>query len=801
MSTVTRGSPWREDENRLAQVMPLCHTPCGTAAKRVRLWMVLVCNLVSTRRADPVVPGVRVKAMWPDYELPKRIAIPQVARDRLLSSLPITARLANILGFMGLRRLGDLHKVTYKEVSSYPTCGHKSVDELRRLIRAVQLAARTGDTSAFESAFPSPGSDTGEASAVEPAFSPAPRKDDWLLIPPFAHEFRPADLPISKRLTSALESKGVARLGDLHGRDSAEFKGMKNCGRHTRAELAALIERINGGQFQPATTGFSPADVPDLIRLIDDAWAKLPSQSRKMLFLRLGGDAKGVWTLEEVGKRFKRTRERIRQITVLSLARIKKSAGPAMKGYLKGLATVCCESLCPLTPALLTKWLGASLDRTQLAPAFYVRLLGELESGIPAWPQGQEPLRGRGRHPESARAVREVLREAPHPLPLPEVFARTCERMGTGRPQADEFLEVLKYRGMLVIDMSTPDHALVRLRQLVLSDVVRAVLLQAKDPLTAEQILARAREAFGSESVRWRPITVENSVRSEKGLYQVGARRYGLRQHFRLPHKLWPSVRRDAHRFLQRENRTISMAYLLGALQSDWTAITNKYELACVLREDDRFVDLGRLWFGLAAWGIEERGRIRDLIARILEDTGRPMTTREVVKKLQCLRSVTSSGVSDQLQRHPLVRRHGFGFYGLHSWGTSAAKYLVTNPDLIEKVIRRSEPPLTFGRLCEVLGVPTTGRLADKLWHTSFSIASVARSSDEQEPTTRLIHKSRSLPRNARAPLLEEPGKAASDRRAGLPQEQSGGTPVLSYGEGGGRQQGAGLPEERSGLT
>jgi len=340
-----------------------------------------------------------------------------------------------------------------------------------------------------------------------------------------------------------------------------------------------------------------------------------------------------------------------------------------------------------------------------------------------------------------------VLREGQHALPFADALARVCERMGKKKPNAQEFLQSVKHARGLAVELSTPGQAIVRLRRLIISDVTKAVLLPSACPLAPEEILVKAREKFGDEIVKWDARTIGNSFLAEKGFFLLGPRCYGLRQHFRLPEKLWSAVRRDAHSLLKAENRPISTADMVNAYRFDWATQTNKYELAYVLREDERFADLGRLLFGLATWGIEERAYIKDLIPKILAESGRPMTSDQVLEHLHRLRSVSPYGITGNLRHHPLVRDYGFGFYGLKSWGDSVNESLVTDATLVEKVIRRSEPPLTFARLCEILAVPSAGGAADKLWQTCASLRSVVRSSDEQNANARLLHKTCSLER------------------------------------------------------
>lgn len=710
-------------------MIALCQTDIQTAADGSYALAVTVGDSIPPKRlGGQFLSGASLEVMKPKRELNETIVIPQDERGRLLSSFSVSVRLGHMFQFKRFRLLGELHGLTYDEISKYRNCGRRTVEELRMLVRNVQR------------------SEPPTSAADESSYSLLNRSG-YVLIPTYAREFSPLDLPISVRLANALESKGIVHLGDLHGRDLSEFKGLANCGKRTLGELQSIIERIAAGEFQPAAGNFSPANTTDLLRIIDDGFARLPTQWREMLLLRLCGESGRCWTLEEVGQKFKLTRERIRQITKKARGQIKKIAGPRINAYLCGVATMCSEKVCPLSPALLTKWLGESPAKTLFAPAVYVRLLGELEPRIPVWPRGQEPSSTSDRDGDISDVVEKVLRMGQHILPLADTLQRVCAHMGKNKPNVQEFLDSLKHSKALAVEFSAPDKATVRLRRLIISDVTKAVLLPSPCPLTPEDILVKAREKYGDEIVRWDARTVNNSFLPEKGFFLLGPRCYGLKQHFSLPEGLWNGVRRDVHTLLKTENRPISTLDMVSAYRFDWASQTNKYELAYVLREDRRFVDLGRLLFGLTEWGVEERAYIKDLIPKILADAGRPMTSAQILEHLHRLRSVSPYGISGHLRNHPLVRDFGFGLFGLKSWDDSVKESLATNPGLIEKVVRRSEPPLTFARLCEILTIPSEGGLADKVWQTCTSLRYVVRSTDEQTGNTRLLHKSCSLER------------------------------------------------------
>lgn len=74
-----------------------------------------------------------------------------------------------------------------------------------------------------------------------------------------------------------------------------------------------------------------------LKEILEEALVDLSQREQDILRMRFGFGVKSIFTLEEVGKRFDVTRERIRQIEAKALKSIKESEfGDALEGFLKG---------------------------------------------------------------------------------------------------------------------------------------------------------------------------------------------------------------------------------------------------------------------------------------------------------------------------------------------------------------------------------------------------------------------------------------------------------------------------------
>ena len=525
-----------------------------------------------------------------------------------------------------------------------------------------------------------------------------------------------------------------------------DLKAIGNCGNRTISEVAHLIEQAITGEF--TFTGEVAWDPSEMVSTIDALIADLPDRNRKLLLLRLGGKTDQVPTLEEIGAKFHLTRERARQIIARSVEAISMRGSRRLRSYLQHVERYCSEKVCPLTPALFKQWLEHSPRENQFIPAFYVRLLGELKSTIPAWPGGHDASGSRtGRIEKIECALEAVLSARFQAEPLAGVLLRLRTKVNPRKVAAAEFLGTLQHSRRFKVDFPQADAPVVRLARLSVLDVVKVVLQSSDLPLPPEEILARAHSIVGKEAGQWNPRTLGNTLVAERGFYLLGARSYGLRQHFKLPEEAWKQVRAEFRELLKQQNRPVSTAEVINSRRFDWAEQTNTYELACILREDARLIDLGKFLFALAEWGIEEREFVKDLIPRVLGEAGRPLTGTEILALVQQLRSVSPTSIASALRKHPQVRDYGFGHYGLKSWGDAVKGNIVTDPCLVQRVIRRATPPLTFARLCEILGAPSTGELAEKLWTTCASVPDVLRIPEERSDTNRLVHNSCRLER------------------------------------------------------
>lgn len=660
--------------------------------------------------------------------------------DMTVDELMLSVRGYNCLRVANIQTVRQLVRQSESELLSNKNLGRTTLNEIKELLHSMNLqlgCEPDGRDSALG------GGASGTVSGSELSNDTSRSR---IVVPQSARGWSISLMPISARLSGVLERMGVQLLGDLQGMSFDQVAKAKNCGRTTIAELRALVRSLQAGEFDIANASVEGVAAAYTIRLVDDTLGELPSRTREILLLRFGGKGEEQMTLEEIGRKYDLTRERVRQIVDTTIKQMHKRGRLASFGeLLKKIAEKCITAVCPLTPALLAQWLSVEAGTSCYPMSFHIRLFNELLPEIPGWPEYQKPVGTVGRSAEIVRSLRELMREDIRAWPLQEAFETLRADNTFSDMKADEFLDALRQNDSLTVEFAHPDRPEVRPSKLRTREWVRQVLSQTDCPLTPEEIIRQGCELLGDRISRPSPFTLANVLRPEDGFYWLDRHAVGLRQHFRLPLSLWDKVRSDFSQLLKDENRPISTSEVCNEKRFNWTRLANAYEIAQVLREDRRFIDLGRFLFGLAKWGIEEREYVNDLIPKVLNRVGHPMTAAEVCKELMRFRSVTPTSMSAVLQKSGDVRDYGFGYYGLKTWDDAATSFLVSEAPFVNRIIARSEPPFTFGALCKMLDITADSRPAHRLWRTIQYLPKVRVESETQTAGTLLSHKSWSL--------------------------------------------------------
>lgn len=417
-------------------------------------------------------------------------------------------------------------------------------------------------------------------------------------MPAGARGFSPFDFPASVRLEGVFRRKGIKRLGQLDGVAVGDLRRLGNCGHRTVAELVELLQRVAAGEFSVPANPLAPASLAALLGKLDAAIAELPAREREILLLRLGaGKGDRLWTLEEAGQKFGLTRERVRQIMELILPFLRKAGGPGLTVQLREMAAVCRRKICPLTSALFSEWLAGSAKSKRFPIAVYVRLMGELNPDIPAWPQGQEYRTDPrpGRQEMAMKVLREIFQHGPIRLSLKEAFWLTAADRRVPGLTVIEFLMALKYARSIAVDFPRTDQPQARLRWLASATAANAILQASDRALTLDEIAARIAREFGPRSKTWSTASLRRTL--TKGFFWLGPSSFGLRQHISISNGRRSKMCEDVYQLLKGAGRPMSTSRVLGNGRFSWAGKTNPYELAEILREDRRFAEGRRLVF------------------------------------------------------------------------------------------------------------------------------------------------------------------------------------------------------------
>jgi hypothetical protein len=652
------------------------------------------------------------------------IFIPISERGRSLRTLTISVRLAHVLAIAKLHLLGDLHGKTYLEILRHRNCGRKTLDELRNVVRQIQFGEFQYPVAA-------------ESTAIDPNIVSVSTDVRSLLL---------EELPMPTRLDNVLRARGYRTLGDLHGCDLRELSKTRDCGRKTILQLKQLLRRAEDGDFAPVPPTSSDDALTSVIRSIDVGMGSVSERNREVVRQRLFGDKGGLRTLEEAGEQFRMTRERVRQIVRGAFEKVRRSGGPGLARALEAVADKQNAAVVPITGPLLAARLSAISEASEWPASFYLYVIEQIAPRIPVWGLARrgQPLDVSQRNEINLALEKWLPAKGEHPT-AKEACDHLRGHSKFGELSVAAFFSALERARRIIVDFPRADEPRLRLRRLRFFDVALPVLADSTEPLTPEEIIERARTRFGVDAVILSTRGAENALITHPEIFRLGPRSFGLRQHFVSTPTDWPALRERFVQLLRKENRPISTIEVCDKQSIALPSGVKSYELAEILREDARLIDLGRRLFGLAKWGVEEREHIKDLLPKILAEADRPLTVPEIYDRLTKLRSAAPTAVSIALRTHPKIARLEFEHYGLRSWGDSRNDFFVAKRSIVERVVRHADPPITFAELCKVFKIPAEGPDADLLWKTCTASKRLRRAPDRRGENTLLMHNAVSL--------------------------------------------------------
>jgi hypothetical protein len=656
-------------------------------------------------------------------EQPVLIYIPVEHRGKPITALHPSVRLRHVLQDAGIRVLGQLHGRAVVQFGKLRNCGQKTVNELQQLVHKVQGLAEM------------------------PQISSAQQHDPNVLrVDESVRALAVNELPISKRLETVLSERGWHKLGDLHGINATELLKTRNCGRTTIWELKQLLTRAHAGEFASEPSISSTEPLTCIIRAIDAGMRGVSERDREIVTQRLFGQNGGFRTLEDVGEQFGMTRERVRQIVKAAFQKVRRSSSPVLARALEALAKDHNTSVIPVSAPLITERLSSARHASEWPALFYLYVVDQIAPSIPVWGlEIRHETLDKSQHDEINLALEKWLpTKGEHPT-AKEALEHLRRDSKLKELSAVAFFSVLQRARRIIVDFARTDEPRLRLRRLRLFDVALSVLAESTEPLTPETIIERARTRFGADAVMLSGRTAENALAARPDVFRLGPRSFGLRQHFLSSEADWPVLRERFIRLLRKQNRPISTIEVCDKRSVALPSDMNSYELAEVLREDPRLIDLGRRLFGLAQWGVEEREHIKDLLPKTLTQAGRPLTASEMYERLTKFRSAAPTALSTILRDHPKIVRLEFEHYGLRSWGDSHHEFFVTKRSIVERVVRHVDPPVTFAQLCELFRIPVEGAAADLLWKSCAGSSRLRRAPDHRGEDTLLMHTSVSL--------------------------------------------------------
>jgi hypothetical protein len=452
-------------------------------------------------------------------------------------------------------------------------------------------------------------------------------------------------IPHDTSIDRFLDRNGLETVGQLKNFDFRESN--KGLGREKYADLVAMAQRILDGELDVAMSG--EIEAARAVAGIIDRFMQTPADEEynQILRLRLMGESESdePWTLERVGERFGKTRERVRQIGEMQTAKLLNQGGMRLQRALECIAAACEEKCVPLTTALFREWLGnaacACAVRLYLA---LVDVLAPPDLLLPIW---TDPPSWRGGDNEQIRRVAEALKELQHDEREPMSVAAAYYLLKKDLDAVTRTMIFIALAGNETFVVDPVRWTFTRKpARLNLTVGVQKVLQNSSRAMTLQEIEEAGRLRFGDNWPGWEPRSVANSLRPEDGFYRLGSGLFGLDRHVELTLNDRAILVGQFHEYLEKLDKP-APAGLFIRTHAEWAGKASAYILAALVHQDPRFMQVGRKFlFGLKAWGRTHVPEIADLILDFVDE---PCDFKEIFAEVNRHRETDVSAVKNAL--------------------------------------------------------------------------------------------------------------------------------------------------------
>lgn len=694
-------------------------------------------DLIEKIQQDEFVKSFRKIEDTKKLELEK-IHIPLAIRDLPISYLVDSTKLRNLFYSIKVKILGDLQDFRIEQIRKIRGVGDSTFTQFQKLVEKAQK-------SEFDKYLEGKQTD----SFKRDLFKCLHRK---IFVPENVKNISVNHINFSTRLINILCNLNIEKLGELEKFTFDDLKSVPRSGKDSIFELWQFVafkqknadERKNLPEELevnlPVETALSELSLNGLLKFINDFVGNLPEREQEVVLSRFGGAAdERILMLEEIGEKLRVTRERIRQMESDNLKKLKKRLSGISENALEKIKSDIEAAVCPLTARFLIYLTGNDYALFVYPPNFYLHLLKKLAPEIFISAGSQTPVQSTKNVSQLSRKIKVFLDEQTDFLTSAQVFEQLSIRGMLDGYGINDFFEAIRNKKIIIENGDSPEILLIATDKnwLTMTEIARQVLLQSEHSLTATEIVRRAKEMFGAEIDMPSVNSIANLPGYEQDFYLLGKKTIGLRQHFQLPEEQWIDVRNDFYRLLSEKKRPVSTTEAISKKLFDWTNQTTAAEATVVLREDERFKDLGRFLFALSEWQIEEREPIKDLIVKVLREAKMPLTATEIGEGIQRYRSAFTAALSTSLNNYEAIKKYNFGYYGLNEWDDDFREFFITNTNVLYRLVKRNKPVI-FEDLCQEFGISYEDELANRLWRALRTIDNLSFNPVYKSPETKI---------------------------------------------------------------
>jgi hypothetical protein len=244
--------------------------------------------------------------------------------------------------------------------------------------------------------------------------------------------------------------------------------------------------------------------------------------------------------------------------------------------------------------------------------------------------------------------------------------------------------------------------------------LIENIIYNSISPLKLDEICDLMADSGYYDSHQINKDSVFTIIGRSDDIITIDRHVWGTIKHLSYQSDEWNKIQRSCEQILLDLKHQASASYLFNIIYTKFPLLVSKYELVFILRQCNKFSDLGFHTFGLPQFNQDERLKITDIINKLFEDDPNPKHNKYIYNEIIKVRTMRLEGIP-VIFRRKNFRSYPPGYYGLSHRHRQNVEFLSRDFIYIEKYIRSLHLDTSVDSISEYFGFDEADEMQERI--------------------------------------------------------------------------------------